>query len=164
RGVGLVCGGGGGELGLSTVVPPKFSGVALSIDVGGGNTKVAYREVDGRLVSAELKYGTKTFRDEARKAAGGDPTKLAAKAELLRDQLLVPELSRLSERRSGLLNRERVYLYGGIVWALATALHPEATGRYVELSARDIEDFHTQLKESSGKLPRTALDRLSGPL
>jgi hypothetical protein len=152
------------DLGLSTVVPPKFSGVALSIDVGGGNTKVAYREVDGRLVSGELKYGTKTFRDEARKAAGGDPTKLAAKAELLRDQLLVPGLSRLSERRSGLLNRERVYLYGGIVWAMATALHPEATGRYVELSARDIEDFHAQLRESSGKLPRAALERLGGPL
>jgi hypothetical protein len=51
----------------------------------------------------------------------------------------------LDRTNADALYRPRVYLGGGIVWALATFAHPENAGRFVPLAAADIDAFRNQL-------------------
>lgn len=53
-----------------------------------------------------------------------------------------------------LSNRTRIYLGGGIVWMLASFVHPNAAGAYVSLSQDDIDRMNKQLLAD----PRCVID------
>lgn len=53
--------------------------------------------------------------------------------------------ARLQQAPKASLERPRVYLGGGIAWALATMLHPQRTERFVPISADDIDRLRRQL-------------------
>lgn len=56
-----------------------------------------------------------------------------------------PIAEALAAADEAMLEKPRVYLGGGIVWALATFVQPESGARFVALSASDIEALRNQL-------------------
>lgn len=91
------------------------------IDIGSGNTKGGYYDTSmDRIATFEVKYGTKTFAkkiDDQKKDKS-----FSDKAKNLRENELRPLIRSEANRIPGLLNKQRVYLIGGIPWATSTLL------------------------------------------
>jgi hypothetical protein len=121
------------------------------IDVGNSATRGGYREQDGGYVTFEGP-GVGKFEAILKGQAAG-PGDYPAVASALADKELHAPLQKALERRAGLLNRDVVFLNGGIVWVMATFLHPEDRGVYTRLSAQDIEDFHALVRQRPNDFP-----------
>jgi exopolyphosphatase/pppGpp-phosphohydrolase len=146
------------ELSVAGVVPTRYAGTALLFDVGSGNTKGGYRDDDKKLVSAGIPYGSVTFADLAKKRAGRGA--YAETADKLRDEVLAPALKEAIDGKPGLLQRPRVYLSGGAVWAMATLIRPGDRNSYVVLTAGDIDAYHKLLVQAEGKFPTPDLSSI----
>ena len=126
---------------------------AMLIDIGSGNTKGGYQQSASapagglppeEFVTMGIPYGTVTFTNEATRyrKAEGDLKEFALDARLLGPKILNEPLNKEIAKRPGLAARERLYLTGGIVWAMATLLYPENRRAFTPLTAEDIERFH----------------------
>jgi hypothetical protein len=144
-------------------------GRSVFIDIGSGNTKGGYQErtsvnnpPDYRVVSFGIPFGTKTLAQKASDHLPKDSEGLefshAAKSAYT-DVFTEPLRSAL-ETRPGLQNRPKVYLSGGIVWTMATLLHPEDRRPYVSLTAADIDRFYEEVVRDPDKLLNPDLSRL----
>lgn len=136
---------------------------AMLIDIGSGNTKGGYQQaisasVTGvpvdEFVTMGIPYGTVTFTNEATRyrKAEGDLREFALDAMLLSPKTLNEQLGREIAKKPGLMVRERLYLTGGIVWAMATLLYPENRRAFVPLTAEDINRFHYQARSDVNSL------------
>ncbi|MGH9800864.1 MAG: hypothetical protein ACRD82_10910, partial [Blastocatellia bacterium] len=128
--------------------------ISVLIDVGSGNTKGGYQQLRQVAVGSSgfdyvtwgIPKGTVTFTNEINKAAGesADYKTFANRASALsNDSLRAPLRSEIA-RKPGLLNRRKVYLSGGIVWAMATLLHPEDRHSFTQLTVDDINNFYNR--------------------
>lgn len=127
-------------------------GISVLIDIGSGNTKGGYQVIrqmptgspDYDYVTVGIPKGTVSFTNEVSQAAGeeADLIAFAQKSRELSPVSIRTALRKEMERKPGLFNRQRVYLTGGIVWAMATLLHPEDRRTFVPLTAEDIDAFH----------------------
>lgn len=138
---------------------------AMLIDIGSGNTKGGYQQavsapttgipVD-EFVTMGIPYGTVTFTNEAGRFRK-DETDLKGFAidAVMLSPKLNEQLSREIAKKPGLVMRERLYLTGGIVWAMITLLHPENRRSFVPLTVEDIKRFHY--------LARSDMDTLLNP-
>ena len=81
----------------------------------------------------------------------------AATAASLRKEILVPKLRDSLQGKAELVKRNRVYLAGGSVWALATFMKPADRANLVPFVPGDIVAFHKFLLESPKELPNTDL-------
>jgi len=126
---------------------------AMLIDIGSGNTKGGYQQVTtatatgipvDEFVTVGIPYGTVTFTNEASRyhKDDADLRAFAVDALTLSPKLLNEALSKEVAKKPGLVMRERLYLTGGIVWAMATLLHPENRRSFVPLTVDDINRFH----------------------
>lgn len=102
-----------------------------------------------------LPYGTISFADRVKKESDNKPFETMAAG--LRDQLLAPQLRKSLEGKAQLVQRKRVYLGGGSVWALATFTKPFDRGQFVALSPPDFKQFHKFLVQHDGVLPNPNL-------
>lgn len=128
--------------------------ISVLIDVGSGNSKGGYQQMRQLpfgnptydYVTWGITKGTVTFTNEINKAAGesADYKTFASSAATLTNEWIRSPLRSEIARKPGLLNRRKVYLSGGIVWALATLLHPEDRHSFTPLTASDIITFHTR--------------------
>jgi hypothetical protein len=149
------------------VVPAKDRGSSSFIDIGSGNIKCGYYEeetkttVERFVVVKDLPYGTKTYTDEVKKGAKAEDLEQFLTAAKAKQSLLTDPLGLNVERKPGLVNRQRVYLSGGAVWALASLVHPEsAKETYVRLTAKDIDRFYDLLRKSPGQVPVIDLSKV----
>lgn len=126
---------------------------AMLIDIGSGNTKGGYQQVASapvtgiprdEFVTLGIPFGTVTFTNEATRyrKAEGDLKEFALDATMIGPKVLNDPLSKEIAKRPGLAARERLYLTGGIVWAMTTLLYPENRRAFTPLTAEDIERFH----------------------
>jgi hypothetical protein len=143
------------ELSIEGVVPRKHTAAAVLIDVGSGNTKGGFRDGDKGAVTFGVPYGSVTFADAAGKRAGKGS--FADKAAALRGEVLGPALRKAIEEKPALGKRERVYLGGGAVWALATFVRPGGREPYLALTPDDIAAYHKLLLASPGEFPKADL-------
>jgi len=137
-------------------------GIAVLIDVGSGNTKGGYQQVRQTTIgNAGYDYvtwgiskGTVTYTTEVNKEAGetADYTAFGKAAQALSEELLRSPLRYEVARKPGLLNRRKVYLSGGIVWAMATLLHPEDRRTFTPLTVDDINNFYNRAIADPEKL------------
>lgn len=136
---------------------------AMLIDIGSGNTKGGYQQsvsapatgiaVD-EFVTMGIPFGTVTMTNEAARyrKEEGDLQEFALDAAMLSPKVLNAQLSKEIEKRPGLLTRDRVYLTGGIVWAMTTLLHPENRRSFVPLTAEDVTLFYYQARSDVNSL------------
>lgn len=149
------------EYSIARVVPKQYRSSAFLMDVGGGNTKGGYMETDDtdpHCAGVQVPLGTVTAANEMDKAATTDAEKAALKelekgnktdiqnviyAERVRANIFEPALNKELSRKAGFIYRKRLYLVGGINWALATLTHPGGwdSDGMVRLTVQDINDF-----------------------
>lgn len=149
------------ELSIVGSVPSQYVATSILIDIGSGNTKGGMREDGNRSVTFEILYGTVTFTDLAKMRAG--KSGLSKSAAALRDEILLPALKEQLRGKTAMLKRERVYLSGGIVWALATLVHPQNRSTYVPIATRDIERFQKMLLQEPSMVPTPDLSKIADP-
>ncbi len=112
---------------------------AVTIDIGSGNTKGAYQTTAGPLVYFSVNFGTRVATD-AILASKEKPDSLRKAADNWRSSVLEPQLHSEIQNRQGIVSRNRVYLIGGAVWALATHTHPEdSTSKFPRIDAKSID-------------------------
>lgn len=154
------------EVQLSVVgtIPQRFKtkngwvdnrGISVLMDIGSGNTKGGYQMIrqmptgtpDYDYVTVGIPKGTVSFTNEIAQAVGeaGDQADFVKKAKALAPTSIRASLRKEMERKPGLVNRPRMYLSGGIVWAMATLLHPEDRRALVPLTADDIDFFYNKV-------------------
>src|SRR5262249_26038485 len=75
-------------------------------------------------------------------------------------EMLIPRIKENIERRKGLNERHKIYLFGAPVWALVTYMHPDqVTHRRVSLRANGIQQFRSWAAETTpAAMRRRALD------
>lgn len=149
------------QLSLVGTIPQRYRvrrgwadnrGVSVLIDIGSGNTKGGYQVLrqmptgapDYDYVTVGIPKGTVSFANEINQAIGDNPDLgfFAQKAKALSPTSVRISLRKEMERKPGLYNRQRVYLTGGIVWAMVTMLYPEDRRTFVPLTFEDINKFH----------------------
>jgi exopolyphosphatase/pppGpp-phosphohydrolase len=141
------------ELSIVGTLPNNRRKTGILIDVGGGNTKGGCQTGPGKFATFGFPFGTVTFSALARKNRARDARALSQ----LCDKTVVPLLkSKLSDLPS-LANRDRVYLSGGVVWALATFTHPTASRTFTALTRKDVKAFEAGLAAHPGEYPEPDL-------
>lgn len=168
------------QLTIAGAVPKRYKSgqtwqdnrsISVLIDVGSGNTKGGYQQLRQVTVgSAGYDYvtwgipkGTITFSNEINNAAGESAdykTFVNHAAALARDLIRSPLHSEVA-RKPGLLNRRKVYLSGGIVWAMATLLHPENRMSFTPLTVDDINNFYNRAITNPEALIEPDLSRIT---
>jgi len=144
---------------LGIVPARRFSQVVL-IDIGSGNTKGAYTprsEGSAALKTFQLPWGTKTWAHEINQTRGDGDFGLAA--DVLGEHKLLPAIRQFAQENPELNNRRRVYLAGGITWAMCRLLHPYDQGSWVKVTDSDIDSFYERAKKDPGSLLDPNLDQ-----
>jgi hypothetical protein len=119
--------------------------VGLYLDVGSGGTRCGYRDRSGAIKNMRVggvtafRGSIETMQKRNRNLALPELASRVAAAELR------PALRAQIKKQPDFMEREKVYLVGGITWVMATCQHPERCvarrGQYVKLTTRDIEEF-----------------------
>jgi exopolyphosphatase/pppGpp-phosphohydrolase len=139
------------QLSIVGIIPRQYLDVALLIDIGSGNTKGGCRAGPKKYITFGVPYGSVTFSELIKKRFGKDDSVKGgarAAAEVLR-----PALRDAVKEHAGLAGRDRVYLSGGAVWAMATFTRPTDRASYVALTAKDVEAYHQMLTARPGEYP-----------
>ena len=145
------------------VVPAWRRDSVFQLDIGSGNTKGAYLQaVQAKEYQTFIvPLGTKTFTKEIASNQGqNDFTKAA---ETTKGTVLVPQIRDMVQRKPGMQTIPRVYLSGGIVWALSTLIHPctkeqsiqtkeERVSRFSRIYAEDINTFYNNVTRDRKRL------------
>jgi tetratricopeptide (TPR) repeat protein len=149
--------------GIAGAVPPKYFYNSVFVDVGSGNTKIGYLEKVGGSInvkSFEIPYGTVSLTERASK--GKD-----FRAELVGvlNKEVEPVLKREAQKNPAYLNRQNVFLVGGIVWAITTLQKPgQVEEAYVKLSSSDIKNFTLTIHKNPDRVLNPDLSKLKPEL
>ncbi|MBW4616337.1 MAG: protein kinase [Desmonostoc vinosum HA7617-LM4] len=153
------------------VVPQWRREQVVMIDIGSGNTKGAYLKSAQKPenVTFSIMYGTKTFTDEINNSRGN--TDFITAAVDTKRKILIPEIRDLIQRKPGAQNLPRVYLAGGISWALSTLMRPceqeqsvanireERVARFARVYPEDINTFYFNATRDQKTLFAPNLDK-----
>lgn len=125
------------------VVPFHRLSQVVVIDIGSGDSRGAYVDKlspDLSFTNFEIPWGTKTCAVEINKIRRDGDFRVAADA--FRLDILVPAVRGQIQRAPGMQTIRRVYLVGGIAWAMATLLHPyDQEGSWVRFYPGEINTF-----------------------
>ncbi|BAY26086.1 hypothetical protein NIES2100_58970 [Calothrix sp. NIES-2100] len=134
------------------VVPAWRLNETIVVDIGSGNTKGAYLDSNNKHITFSFPFGTAAFTKEVKQSQGNiDFTKAAENAK---QKELIPQIVSEVQRKPGMQNLSRVYLSGGISWALSTLTKPcskeyivigkpqERLDSFVPISSEDIKTFY----------------------
>jgi hypothetical protein len=137
---------------------PEERSDSLLISITGGNTKGGYFDNDNIFKSMTFPYGTKTYEKKVNQRPNNEGFSQAA--HRLAAELLIPAINEGLRDDPGLNRRRKIYLLGGIVWAMCTYTHPnQAADLRVRLLASDIKDFRARAGyKQPGQLAEAAMD------
>jgi serine/threonine protein kinase len=138
------------------VVPDWRRTEVITVDVGSGNTKGSFLKDAGKkeYENYEVGVGTGDFSREIDQKRGD--IKFVTAAERMKKTVVIPQIRDAIQRKPGILNSRRVYLAGGISWALATLTHPcdkdqniqrkeERVAGFTKLRSEDINTFYNNV-------------------
>jgi serine/threonine protein kinase len=139
------------------VVPDWRRSQVITLDIGSGNTKGAFLD-DKKYVTYEVPVGTGDSTIQLDKNL--DDMSFTAKAEEQTKAKVVPAIRQAIRQQPKLTNSPRIYLAGGIVWAMATLTRPcekeeniarkqeERVSSFTRLRAEDINTFYNNVTRS----------------
>lgn len=143
---------------------------SMLLDIGSGNTKGGYQLPNSgsadEFVTMGIPFGTVSFTNETNKLrkTEADLSGFALDALLISPKVLNESLRKEITAKPGLLSRNKVYLSGGMVWAMATLLHPDNRRAFVSLTTDDIALFHYRARNDVNSLLNPDLSSISDPL
>ncbi len=152
------------ELSLLGIVPQKRRFTANQLDVGSGNTKGGYFNTNKIFVPVTFPLGTKSFQRLIETKTQGDLNDYVKVAEQMwRDSLKRVVVNEFFTKRD-IKTRDIMYISGGIVWAIASLLHPESVNsNYTDISSQDIAEFRRLLFVDYDKVSKPDLTFISYP-
>jgi exopolyphosphatase/pppGpp-phosphohydrolase len=131
-----------GYYGLLSAIPKVRRPVAVSVDIGSGNTKIACL-TNGKPETSEIPFGSVTLRNAVLSKTANEAEYSVGLKSIL-DQQVRPTVTGCGAERP------RVYWIGGAAWATATFTHPErALWGYVPLTRTDIDTFLKKLQDKT---------------
>jgi hypothetical protein len=148
--------------------------LSVLIDIGSSRTKGGYQQIR-QLLSGNTHYdfvalgiprGAVNFAYEVSYAVGENVElkKFAFVARMFGEGTirtdLRGQLRNELESKPGLAYRKKVYLSGGIAWAVATSLYPEDRRSFVPITVDDIRLFHQRAVNSPQALLHPGLSRI----
>jgi hypothetical protein len=150
------------ELSFMGIVPQKNRFNTDQLDIGSGNTKGGYFNSKKIFVPVTFPLGTKSFQRLIESKTQGNLNDFLKTAEqVMADslgRLMVYEFANKTEFKS----RDIVYISGGIVWAIASLMHPESiNNNYTEISSRDIADFRKLIFSNYEEVTRPDITLIS---
>lgn len=136
------------QYGFFSSVPDKYRDDSVLIDVGSGNTKIAYQnKSDGVINTLEVPFGTVSLSKAIMET---NPPDFGAVYKDEVNKIVAPEFRKAVQSRPGVLNRKRIYWIGGVAWATATYTHPEAsTANVVRIFKDDMKGFEQALVDKT---------------
>ncbi len=150
------------ELSIVGIVPRRHLNDSVLVDIGSGNTKGGFRSgVKGSFTTFSVPFGSVTFTDLVKQQAkmSGKPFPVAA--EELWKEVLVPALVPQLDACPDLRSKKRVYLSGGMIWAMATLVRPGDRSAYTELTNADVEAFRRLVRKDPGMFPEIDLSGIA---
>ncbi|MEA5572413.1 hypothetical protein [Calothrix sp. UHCC 0171] len=134
------------------IVPAWRLNETIVVDIGSGNTKGAYLDSNDKHITFSFPFGTGTFTKEVKQSQGNiDFTKAAENAK---QKKLIPQIASEVQLKPGMQTLPRVYLAGGISWALSTLTRPcsqpytvrgekqDRLDSFIPISSEDIKTFY----------------------
>ena len=126
------------------IVPQMNRLSANQLDVGSGNTKGGFINTNRTFIPVTYPLGTKSFQrlveSKATHNLSVEEFKVAAE-KLVLDSVGRTIIYQLNDKKD-FKSKDIVYLSGGIVWCIASLMHPELIRQnQVELTAQDISQF-----------------------
>ena len=137
------------ELSLLGIVPQKHRFTTDQLDIGSGNTKGGYFNLNKVFVPVTFPIGTKSFQRLLEGKSKGDVDDFVKTAvQLWKDSLSRVVTNEFSNKRD-FKERDILYLSGGIVWAITSLTHPQnINDNYVEINSTDITEFRKNIVSS----------------
>lgn len=123
---------------------------AMVVDFGGGNVKGSYKnlEREGAVESFSIPWGTKTITQYLNNSRGGEDFNFAS--EKFRQSVLVPLIRQEFSQKTYAATRPRIYLVGGIVWAVSNLSQPRSTASFPTITIADIETTYARATAPNG--------------
>jgi hypothetical protein len=150
------------ELSIVGIVPRRHLTDSVLVDIGSGNTKGGSRAgAKGAFTTFSVPFGSVTFTDLVKQRAEKSGKPFPTVAEEVRQEVLLPALTRQLDPHPDLRGRKRVYLSGGMIWALATLVRPGDRSAYTELTAADVETFRRMVRKDPGLFPEVDLSGIA---
>lgn len=144
------------------IVPRGRYPEVVLVDIGSGNTKGGYVEKltpELKIAIFNIALGTKTYAQEINKARGDGAFRVTA--EVLRKEKLIPLIAEPVQQFPGLQNSPRLYLAGGICWAMATLLHPNSVdSAWTTLTKDEIKSFCDRAMSNPRQLLTPSFDKV----
>jgi hypothetical protein len=142
--------------GLMSMLPARYEAEreqeAMVLDFGSGNTKGSYKDItvpDQPLVTFSVNWGTKTVTDRVNKDRGNQDFVTAA--ETFRESTLLPLMRQEFDNKPGATERPRIYIIGGISWALSNLSQPANKARFARVTQDDIDSLYDRLKAADAQ-------------
>jgi len=131
-------------LSFKGIVPQAFRLTANQLDVGSGNTKGGFQDGNRKFIPISFPIGTRSFQKLLENRLTGDINMFDYRKAA--EKLITDSLGRMINYglrdKTEFKSRDQIYISGGIVWCIASLMHPEKVNELqVELSLQDILDF-----------------------
>ncbi len=153
------------ELSFKGIVPSINRLTANQIDVGSGNTKGGYISSNRNFIPVTFPLGTKSFQRLVEEKLPAGSTKME---DYLRtaEKIIIDSIGRTIvyqfRDKTDFKSRDMVYISGGIVWCIASLMHPDQIRQnQVELTPQDIADFRKLVYSDYDKLIKPDLRGMS---
>jgi hypothetical protein len=148
------------QLGIAGVIPRRYQlnnkwydnrGISSLIDLGISTTKGGYQQLKqsdkGRpgydFSTWDIPKGVITFANEVNKVAGDNADyKTYAKHAAAMSVSFKEQIRTEVIKKPGILTRKKLYLTGGIVFAMMTLMHGDDQRAYIPITLDDINTFH----------------------
>jgi serine/threonine protein kinase len=139
------------------IVPDWWRDKVISVDIGSGNTKGAFLKTDNKtLETYVVPVGTADFSREIKKnSPKSDMKKFIETAKEQKNSVVIPGIKKVIDPKSAVFKPDRrIYLAGGISWAMTTLINPcakeqnifrdkeERVSSYTKLQVIDIDLFY----------------------
>ncbi len=150
------------ELSFMGIVPQRNRSNTDQLDIGSGNTKGGFINGNKVFIPVTFPLGTKSFQRLIEEKPQADLKEYLNTAEqIIRDSLgraIMYAFATKSEFRS----KDIVYLSGGIVWAIASLMHPQnVNSNYLEITSRDISEFRKLIYSNYDEVTRPDITLIS---
>jgi hypothetical protein len=150
------------EFSFKGIVPEKNRLTADQLDVGSGNTKGGYFDASKAFIPVTLPLGTKSFQRLIETKSKGNLKDYLAAAEKIMDDSLARTMVYEFANKKDFKSRDVVYISGGIVWTIASLLHPQQVNdNNIELNRQDFSNFRRLVYSSFEKLTNPDITLIS---
>lgn len=151
--------------GMIGSVPEKLLYKTALLDIGSGNGRIGFlisekgERKSGQAV-IDLRAGSTSLTDLANKSKTPAESYISALNRVVENEI-APRFAADIKQYPVLSRHQNLMIVGGAAWSMATLMHPENQGTYVQLSLDDLRSYYEQITQDPGALLNPDLSIIS---